>query len=253
MEKRIYGLVGEKLSHSRSVQIHEMLGNPRYCLFELATAELEAFFERSDIAGVNVTIPYKRDVLRFCSGLSPEAEETGAVNTMVKSDGGYIGYNTDLFGFEYMLSRAGIVLSGKKLLVLGSGGASHTVCTVAKRLGAAEIVVISRAGEENYDNLGRHSDAQIIVNATPVGMYPDVDSSPVSLELFPKCEGVADLVYNPARTGLLKDAEARGIPNTNGLSMLVAQAKEAEELFFGRVLPEAVIEHAIRLMEEKML
>lgn len=253
MERKLYGLVGERLSHSWSVQIHEMMGNSDYRLIELAHGELEAFFGRGDVLGVNVTIPYKREVLRYCSRLSPEAEEIGAVNTMVRSDRGYIGYNTDLFGFEYMLKRAGIVLSGKKVLVLGSGGASHAVCAQAKRMGAAEIVVISRSGEDNYNNLDRHANAQIIVNATPVGMYPDIEASPVSLELFPKCEGVADLIYNPLNTQFLKDAQERGIPSANGLSMLAAQAKAAEELFFGKELPNALIESVIGQLEATML
>ena len=252
MEKKLYGLVGERLSHSWSAQIHGLMGNPNYQLLELTPDELGAFFGRSDIVGVNVTIPYKREVLRFCSELSTDASEIGAVNTMVRKGGGYIGYNTDLFGLEYMLMRVDIKLSRKKVLVLGSGGASLTVCALAKRLDASEIVVISRSGEDNYNNLERHSNAQIIINATPVGMYPDVDSSPVSLEHFPSCEGVIDLIYNPEETCLLKDAKSRGIRNTNGLSMLVAQAKAAEELFFGKALSNVLIESVICQMEAIM-
>lgn len=249
MERKLCGLVGATLKHSYSVPIHEMLGNPEYRLFELSKDELHAFFLRDDILAVNVTIPYKREVLKYCVKLSPEAEAAGAVNTVVRGGGGYYGYNTDLCGFEYMLSRAGIGLSGKKVLVLGSGGASGTVCVSAKRQGAKEVTVISRSGPDNYENLGRHADAEVIINATPVGMYPDVDAAPVSLEGFPRCSAVADLIYNPAETRLMKDAKNRGIRCTGGLPMLVAQAKAAEELFFGKKLPNGLIEEIIVKME----
>lgn len=252
MDNKLCGLVGERLSHSYSAVIHEMLGNSEYRLFELAPEELDAFFARDDIYAVNVTIPYKRTVLRYCSKLSDEAEEIGAVNTMLRSeDGSFVGYNTDLYGFEYMLRRADISLEGRKLLILGSGGASRTVQIAAKRGSASEIVVISRTGENNYSNLELHADAEIIINTTPVGMYPDTEGKPISLEKFPDCRAVVDLIYNPTMTPLLKEAKRKGLNYTNGLSMLAAQAKAAEELFFGEILPDALTESVLKRLEEE--
>ncbi len=233
MGELVYGLIGRKLSHSLSVPVHRSFSNPDYRLIELEPDELVKFLRRPDIGGLNVTIPYKVDALALCDELEPEAAEMGAVNTVVRRGERLFGYNTDLFGLRYMLRRAGIELAGRKVLVLGSGGAGRMARYCSERAGAAETVVISRSGENNYSNLDRHADAQVIINATPVGMFPNSDAAPLSLERFPALEGVADLIYNPMRTSLRLDAAARGVKNTGGMSMLVAQAAAAEELFFG--------------------
>lgn len=249
MKERIYGLLGRTLKHSYSVPIHRALGNEDYALYELEPEALGAFLSRPDIGGLNVTIPYKRDVMAYCDVLDETARVIGSVNTIVRlADGRLAGYNTDAYGLACMASRAGIPFAGKKVVILGSGGASLTAQYVAKAEGASEIVVVSRSGVENYDNLNRHADAEILINTTPVGMYPHTGESPVDLALFPACEGALELVYNPRRTALLLCAEARGIPCTDGLPMLVAQAKAAEELFFNRSIPEQENERILRLL-----
>lgn len=246
------GLLGRTLAHSYSPQIHAHFGNYAYQLFEKEPEELEAFLQTGDFTGINVTMPYKTDVIPFCSELTDRAAQLGAVNTLVrKPDGGLIGHNTDYFGFYSTIMRMGLSVFGKKVLVLGSGGASRTAVAVLQELGA-EVVVISRAGENNYKNLHLHQDAAVIVNATPVGMYPNTGVSPVSLDLFPGLEGVLDIVYNPARTQLLLDAEARNIPCENGLWMLVAQAKEAAQWFTGNPIDDCIIETIHRKLSRQM-
>lgn len=235
------GLLGRKLGHSYSPQIHAHLGSYSYALYEKEPEELEDFLKNGDFTGINVTIPYKKDVIPYLDELSPVARKMGAVNTIVRrSDGTLFGHNTDYYGFASMVQRSGLSVSGKKVLVLGNGGASNTAVEVLKELGA-NVIVISRNGENNYTNLDLHADAAVIVNATPVGMYPNTGSSPVELDSFPHLEGVLDLIYNPARTRLLLDAEKRGIPTENGLWMLVAQAKEAAEYFTGTSISDQVI------------
>ncbi|MBE6943487.1 MAG: shikimate kinase [Ruminococcaceae bacterium] len=232
------GLLGRHLTHSYSPQIHRQLGNYRYDLLEVEPDKLAGFLQKKDFDGLNVTIPYKKEVIGYCDDLSPQAALLGAVNTIVKTaDGRLIGHNTDYFGFAAMLTASGLSVAGKKVLVLGSGGASATVTAVLNG-NHAKVVVISRHGENHYGNLHLHSDASVIVNCTPVGMYPDNGASPVDLSLFPNLEGVLDLIYNPARTALLLDAERRGIISRNGLYMLVAQAKESAEWFTGRKIPD---------------
>ncbi len=235
------GLLGKKLSHSYSPQIHSYLGDYDYNLEEVPPEKLQDFFASNTYTGLNVTIPYKKDVIAFCDELTACARKMGAVNTIVvREDGTRIGHNTDFFGFSSMVSRMQIPLAGKKVLVLGSGGASVTAVAVLEEFGA-QVTVISRSGENNYTNLHLHSDASLIVNATPVGMYPKAGSSPVDLDLFPNLEGVLDIIYNPSKTRLLLDAEARGIPCQNGLWMLVAQAKESAEWFLGKKISDDVI------------
>lgn len=230
-----YGLLGEKLSHSFSPQIHRELGNPGYTLTELPKEAVADFFRKREFSAINVTIPYKKDALIACERVSPRARAIGSVNTVVKAaDGTISGYNTDAYGFEYMLRKGGIDPRGEKCLVLGSGGSSVMAQYVLRQMGAREVIVVSRGGEHNYDNLHLHADAGVIVNTTPVGMYPKNGVSPVNLADFPTLKGVADLIYNPAFTKLLLDAERLGIPNVGGLSMLVAQAKLAHLLFFGK-------------------
>ena len=236
------GLLGEKLGHSYSPAIHARLGAYEYGLFEVAPDALDAFLRAGEFDGLNVTIPYKKAVLPYCRELTEAAKSIGSVNTIVRcADGTLLGDNTDAFGFSYLLDRFGGA-AGKKALVLGSGGASATVCAVLRAQGARETVVISRSGEDNYGNLSRHADAEVIVNTTPLGMYPNNGAAAVDLRAFPRCALVLDLIYNPARTALLLQAEALGIPNGNGLSMLVAQAKKSAERFTGEAIDDAVIE-----------
>lgn len=246
------GLLGRKLGHSYSPQIHSQLGSYDYRLFEKEPEELEDFLKNGDFTGLNVTIPYKKDVIPFLDELSPRAKALGAVNTIVRRNGKLIGHNTDYFGFETMLLSTGVSLQGKKALVCGSGGASSTACAVLKAHGA-NVVVLSRTGKDNYQNLNRHSDAALIVNATPVGMYPNVEASPIEdLAAYPMLEGVLDLVYNPARTSILLKAEALGITSVNGLRMLVAQAKESAEWFTGEPIDDSCIEMIYSRLRRQM-
>ena len=246
------GLLGRKLGHSYSPQIHSQLGTYSYDLFEKEPEQLAAFLKGGDFTGINVTIPYKKDVIPYLDALSPAAQKIGSVNTIVRrADGSLFGHNSDYFGFVSLVKHSGIAVADKKVLVLGSGGTSNMVVTALRDLSAVPIV-ISRSGENNYDNLERHADASVIVNTTPVGMYPNTGISPIDLRLFPKLEGVLDVVYNPAKTKLLLDAEALGIPNANGLWMLVAQAKEASEYFTGKKLSDEVIGKIHRTLSHQM-
>ncbi len=252
MDNRIYGLIGRTLKHSYSVPIHKMLGNEKYRLFELEPDEVEAFIKQQNLGGINVTIPYKKDALKCCDVLSPLAREIGCVNTVVrKADGVIHGYNTDAYGLGYMAEYAGISFEGKKVLILGSGGSSLTAQAVAKNNGAKSVTVISRSGEDNYTNLEKHKDAQIIVNTTPVGMYPNVQVAPINLRDFPMCEGVLDLIYNPMKTALLLQAEELGIRHIDGLVMLVAQAKKADEFFFGREVDDSEIHRIVTALRRE--
>lgn len=246
------GLLGRKLGHSYSPQIHNLLGDYSYVLFEKEPEELENFLKNGDFSGLNVTIPYKKEVIPYLSELSPTAQKMGCVNTVLRrSDGTLHGHNTDYFGFTSLVRHAGLSVAGKKVLVLGSGGASNTAVATLKDLGASPVV-ISRSGENNYGNLHLHRDAAAIVNATPVGMYPNTGVSPIDLKLFHNLEGVLDVIYNPARTQLLLDAEKLGIPRENGLWMLVAQAKEAAEVFTGGKISDEVIEKIYRELSHQM-
>lgn len=235
------GLLGRKLGHSYSPQIHGMLGDYSYALFEKEPEQLASFLRDGDFTGINVTIPYKKDVIPYLDELSPAARKIGSVNTIIRRlDGSLFGHNSDYFGFVSLVRHSGIAVEGRKVLVLGSGGTSNMVVTALRDLGAAPVV-ISRSGENNYDNLHLHANASVIVNATPVGMYPNTGVSPIDLRRFPALMGVLDVIYNPAKTQLLLDAEKLGIPHENGLWMLVAQAKEASEYFTGKHLSDDVI------------
>ena len=246
------GLLGRKLGHSYSPQIHGLLGDYSYELFEKEPEQLPFFLKDDDFTGINVTIPYKKDVIPYLDELSPAARKIGSVNTIVRrADGSLFGHNSDYFGFVSLVKHSGIAVEGKKVLVLGSGGTSNMVVTALKDLGAVPVV-ISRSGENNYENLHLHADASVIVNATPVGMYPNTGVSPIDLKCFPRLEGVLDVIYNPAKTKLLLDAEGLGIPHENGLWMLVAQAKEASEYFTGQKLSDSVIERIHRVLSHQM-
>lgn len=237
------GLLGEHLAHSFSPIIHGMLADYTYDLIERSPDKVEDFVRNGEYDAFNVTIPYKKAILPYLDVISPEAAQIGAVNTVVRrSDGTLEGYNTDFFGFDFMLNASKISVEGQKILVLGSGGASATVQAVLRHRGVGEIVVVGRSLENNYENLDRHSDATVIVNTTPVGMYPNNGIAPIDLSLFPLCHGVLDVIYNPERSALIIDAEERKIPCMSGLTMLVAQAVRAFELFTGTTAKMGVIE-----------
>lgn len=239
----MYGLLGEHLQHSYSPQIHKAFGGYDYELFEVAPPQLESFLRTRRFDGLNVTIPYKKAVIPYLSELSEAARAIGAVNTItVLPDGGLRGENTDYDGFLYMVQKSGVCVAGKKVLVLGTGGASLPVRRALETLQAGTVLSVSRTGENNYQNINRHFDAQILVNTTPVGMYPHNLQAPLSLEGFSDLSGVLDLIYNPHKTRLLLEAEKRGIPAVSGLSMLVAQAKRAAELFLQTEIPQEKVE-----------
>lgn len=247
------GLLGRKLGHSYSPQIHSMLADYEYLLYEKEPEELEAFLKDGKFDGLNVTIPYKKTVIPYCAELSDTARAIGSVNTIVRrDDGSLFGDNTDAFGFEALIRKSRISVAGKKCLVLGTGGASVTVCAVLEALGAREVITISRKGDNNYGNIAKHSDAQIVVNATPVGMYPNNGESPVDLRTFPDCSGVLDVVYNPARTAILLQAEELGIKSACGLYMLVAQAKKSSEDFTGNTIPDSEISRIKGILSRTM-
>ena len=245
------GVLGRKLGHSYSPQIHKHLGDYEFHIFEKEPEELVDFLQNGDFSGTNVTIPYKKDVIPYLDEISPIAQKLGAVNIIVRRDGKLIGHNSDHFGFQSMVEKSGLSPAGKKCLVLGSGGASATVQSVLKDFGA-QVVVISRSGENNYDNLHLHADAAIIVNTTPLGMYPHTGEAPLDVSRFPKLEGVLDIVYNPARTQIMLDAENLGIPTMNGLWMLVAQAKEAAEWFTNSVISDEKISEIYEILRRQM-
>lgn len=244
------GLLGRKLGHSYSPLIHKELGDYSYNLFEKEPEELENFVKYGDYDGINVTVPYKKAVIPYLDELSPIAQKLGAVNVIVRRNGRLIGHNSDFFGFKEMLRRSGAKVAGKKVLVLGSGGASATVCAVLSNHGA-EVIVISRSGENNYNNLHLHSDAAFIVNTTPVGMSPNNGQSPIELSILPQLEGVLDVIYNPARTKLLLDAEKRGLIACNGLTMLAAQAVEASAWFTGKEFQPEKVNEIVKLLENE--
>ena len=243
------GLLGEKLGHSYSPAIHAMLADYDYRLYEKAPGELADFLLRGGWDGLNVTIPYKKAVMPYCAELSDTARRCGSVNTLLRLPGGAIrGENTDAYGFSYLLQSLSFDPAGKKCVIFGSGGAAATVRAVLAEKGAGEIVTVSRSGGDNYGNLARHADAAFVVNATPAGMFPHNGGAAASLAPFTRCEAVADLIYNPARTALLMEAERLGIPCANGLGMLAAQAKRSAELFLGTDIPDGEIAR----IEEKL-
>lgn len=229
-----YGLIGRSLPHSFSAAIHAMLGNSEYELKEIRPQELDDFMKARDFLGINVTIPYKKDVIPYLDEISDEASMIGAVNTIVNKDGRLYGYNTDIDGFSLMCRRAGIVFADKKVVVFGSGGTSRTVSFAAKKAGCRSLTVISRTGENNYENLEKNSDAQVIINTTPCGMFPDTDKTPADLSVFTSVEALADVIYNPLSSRLVNDARDRGIKACGGLYMLIAQAVCADALFTGK-------------------
>lgn len=241
-----YGLIGEKLGHSFSKIIHEQLADYTFDLIPLNREELHQFMTEKQFSGLNVTIPYKETVIPYLDEIDVHAQKIGAVNTIVNRDGKLYGYNTDFYGFRYMLEHNNIAIKDKKVLVLGKGGAAKAILAVLEALGAAEILTVyykEHPDTITYENCyANHTDAEVIVNTTPVGMYPKVDDCPIDLSKFPHLTGVADIVYNPLRTQLIIEAEKRGIPAAGGLEMLVAQAKKAVEIFLDTKIADSRID-----------
>ena len=251
-----YGLIGEKLGHSFSKIIHEQLADYTYDLIPLTREELDAFLQEKQFAALNVTIPYKETVIPYLDEMDAHAKKIGAVNTVVNRNGKLKGYNTDFYGFRYMLQHNGIDVKQKKALVLGKGGASKAVIAVLEELGASEILTVYYKDSPDtitYADCYRdHANAEIIVNTTPVGMFPKADDCPIDLSKFPNLSGVADVVYNPLRTQLIVEAEKRGIPAAGGLEMLVAQAKYAVEIFLDtRIDDSRIAEINAGLLQER--
>ena len=251
-----YGLIGGRLGHSYSKPIHEALAGYDYRLCPLPTPEeAHAFMRARDFKAINVTIPYKELVMPYCDVIDDAARAIGSVNTIVNKNGRLEGHNTDFAGFTCLLRRNGISLRGKTVMLLGTGGTQKTVLAVARAEGAAQAVLVSRRRAGNaitYEEAARRADVQVIVNTSPVGMYPNNGECLVALENYPRLEAVLDVIYNPFRTALLQQAEARGLPAVNGMLMLVAQAKYAAEHFLGRPLPDAEIDRIDRELRGKL-
>ena len=249
-----YGLIGERLGHSYSPQIHRFFGDYDYQLYPMSRETLFELLKKRDFKGLNITIPYKKDVLPFCDEISDTVRQVGSANTLYFRSGKLCAENTDLPGMLSMLKRAGISLTGKKVVILGSEGTSLTAQAACRVEKAREYAVVSRQGPITYESLyDKHTDADVIINATPVGMYPGNLVAPIDLSRFPHLSGVADVIYNPAKTALLLDAEAAGIPRIDGLWMLVAQAWHAARLFLDRGIPEEAIETAYRAVRKDCL
>lgn len=232
-----YGLIGEHLTHSYSCEIHGKIADYQYELCELRPDELDGFLREPKFKAINVTIPYKQSVIPYLYYISDQAKSIGAVNTIVNRDGKLYGYNTDFMGMEALFGHMGVSLKGKKVLILGTGGTSRTARAVAEALGAREILKVSRKSGEGvitYDEaLSDHNDAEIIINTTPVGMFPKSDARPIDITGFTKLEGILDAIYNPLRTNLVQDGQERGIPASGGLYMLSGQAVFASAIFQG--------------------
>lgn len=249
-----YGLIGEKLSHSFSKEIHEALADYTYEIRELTPDEVAPFLAAREFEGINVTIPYKEKVIPHLDEISDAARMIGAVNTVKNVGGRLIGDNTDFYGMREMILRAGIEIKGKKALILGTGGTSKTAKAVLTDLGASEIIVVSRKESDKtvtYETaLAHHSDAEIIVNTTPLGMYPNTDARPIDLYSFPNLTGVIDAIYNPLRTNLILEAQKLGIPTVGGLMMLILQAARASEIFLGEKLDNGKVEQVVKSIFE---
>ena len=251
-----YGLLGEHLSHSYSKQIHEALADYTYDLIELTKEEVKEFMTAKEFSAVNVTIPYKTEVIPYLDFIDDRAKKIGAVNTVVNRNGCLTGYNTDYYGFLYTLRKNNIKIAGEKVLVLGNGGAAKAILAVLSDLSAKEIVIVKRTSgdgvcsyEEAY---ALHSDATVLVNTSPVGMYPKTNETPTALTAFPHLKAVVDIIYNPEVTMLLAEAKDRGLIAVNGLEMLVAQAFYAVQYFLDTKLAEEKIEEVTQMIKETL-
>ena len=247
-----YGLIGGRLGHSFSKEIHEELTDYSYELCPLTEEEFDPFMEERPFRAINVTIPYKKRVIPYLDALDEDAAAIGAVNTIVNRDGRLTGYNTDYPGFAYMLRKNGVDVAGKKVLMIGNGGAAQAVKHCVKKDGVADLVIVRRTPDEEcvtYEEVfSKHTDADVIVNTSPVGMYPEVDATPLDLTSFTKCEAVVDLIYNPAVTKLTGQAAELGMKGITGLEMLIAQAKYAVEIFLDTQIPDERIDEIYRRM-----
>ena len=247
-----FGLLGRTLGHSFSPRIHSALGNANYELFEREPSQLQEFFADPELQGINITIPYKVNALEACDVVDPRAERIGCVNTMVRKDGKWHGYNTDYDGFVFTLQHAGIDVAGKECIILGDGASSATVHVALEDLGAKNIVHLSRKTAPFYgDAPNYYETAQIIINCTPIGMYPHNPANLIDITQFSKLEGVVDLIYNPRRTILLLQAEMMEIPHCDGLPFLVAQGVEAANHFQGESFGTKEIEQILRDMRRE--
>lgn len=245
-----YGCIGKKLTHSFSKEIHAKLADYEYELIELSEDEIADFFSKKDFSAINVTIPYKQTVIPYLDSMSDVAKRIGAVNTIVNKDGRLYGYNTDYYGMKALIEKNGIDINGRKVLILGTGGTSKTARVLTADMGASEVLTVSRSKSENHityeEAVTVHSDAQVIINTTPAGMYPDCESQPIDVSLFEKLEGVVDAVYNPLCTNLVMNAKEKGIKADCGLYMLVMQAVVAVEKFIDTQIPKAAAEGVFR-------
>ncbi len=243
-----FGLLGRRLGHSYSPELHALFGAYSYSLIEVEPEQLAGVIESGDFAGFNVTVPYKCEAARLADRLCGEAAETGAVNTLTVKNGFVTGYNTDCYGFAYLLDSNGIAVEGKRVLIIGNGGAAAAVRLVLSKRSPQEIITVSRSLEGGASAAYNHTDCDILINATPVGMHPDSDEAPVELEKFKRCDTVIDLIYNPLKTELLCRAEVLGKRSVNGLGMLAAQAAEASRLFTGRAIAPERIDSAVEIL-----
>ncbi len=245
-----YGCIGKKLTHSFSKEIHAKLADYDYELIELSEDEIKPFFAKKDFQAINVTIPYKQTVIPYLDFVSEVAQRIGAVNTIVNKDGKLYGYNTDYYGMKALVEKIGIDLKDKKVLILGTGGTAKTAQTVSKDLGASDIFTVSRSKKEyciTYEEaINKHLDANVIINTTPSGMYPDCDSKPIDISVFTSLEGVVDVVYNPLSTNLVSDAKEKGIKAEGGLYMLVMQAVVAVEKFLDTQIPKETADNVFK-------
>lgn len=251
-----YGLIGEKLGHSFSKEIHEELADYQYDITPLTREEFPEFMKARDFKAINVTIPYKCDVIPYIDEMDSSASSIGAVNTIVNKDGKLIGHNTDFSGFLYMTKHHNVTIEEKKILVIGNGGASKAIIAVLNHLQAKEIIIVDIVSQPGVitieEALESHTDAEVIVNTSPVGMYPSVYNSPIDLALFPNCKAVLDVIYNPLQTKLTKQAAELGMQAINGLEMLVGQAKYAVEFFLDKSIDDEVIDPIFHQIIAKM-
>ncbi|MDO5521694.1 MAG: shikimate dehydrogenase [bacterium] len=251
-----YGLIGEHLGHSYSKVIHEQLADYTYDLIPLTKEEFHNFMSKKEFSGINVTIPYKCDVIPYLDHLDESASHVGAVNTIVNKDGILTGYNTDYSGFIYTLKAHDIKIKDEKVLVLGYGGASKAILAALKDMQAKEITVANRSQKDNVvtyeEAITNHNDVTVIINTTPVGMYPNTDASPIDLSHFNNLSAVVDIIYNPLKTKLLLQAERRNITAVNGLEMLIAQAKDACEYFIDTKIEDNQIPKILATLEQEL-
>lgn len=241
-----YGLIGEKLGHSFSKDIHERIADYAFDLIPLSKEEFKTFMEKKEFTALNVTIPYKKDVIPYLDEMDEHAKAIGAVNTIVNRDGKLKGYNTDFTGFLYMVKKHNVHMEGKKVLIIGNGGASAAIQAVVQHESAGSMVIVDVVpgnGAISYDEMfSSHLDAEIIINTSPIGMYPRIGNAPIDISMFHKCEAVLDVIYNPILTRLCFEAQEMDIKRVNGLEMLIAQAKQSVEFFLDKSIDDQIID-----------